>query len=114
MTRNLLRGLLGSVVAVVFFEGTCCSVPAQALSPEAAVTIRSFPMQAPISLSADGNWVAFTLQPTFQGTAQTRGLEAFSGSGVTWLAVGAEIWIANTRTREQLRVSDASSSSWSP
>lgn len=104
---------------------TCClfsslwtrqasAVTSEPLSPEDAILVRTFPLQAPICLSPDGVWVAYTLQQRARAHTTTHGLEYFSPTGITWLADGAEVWVANVKTHEQLQVSDPKSNSWSP
>lgn len=104
---------------------TCClfsflwarqasAITSEPLSPEDALLVRTFPLQAPICLSPDGVWVAYTLQQRARADSTTHGLEYFSPTGITWLADGAEVWVANVKTHEQLQVSDPKSNSWSP
>jgi dipeptidyl aminopeptidase/acylaminoacyl peptidase len=84
------------------------------LSLEDAVSMRSFPLKAPVSLSPDGSWVAYTLQQLSRAPNKTKDFGFFSPSGVTWLAKDGEVWVANTHTDEQFQISPRSSSSWDP
>lgn len=115
MTIGLRSAVFLSIWMVICLLETDGRVlPVEPLSEEDAISTRSFPLQAPISLSADGSWVAYTLQQTARAAETSHGNDYFSPAGTTWLADGAEVWIANTRTQKQFQISDPKSSGWSP
>ena len=55
-----------------------------------------FPSYMPISLSPDGQWVAFTLQ--FAGQAGASFDAGYSRTGVANQFVGCSVWITNVET----------------
>lgn len=87
---------------------------AEPLPIDVALSIKEF-NYSPISLSPDGQFVAYTLQmPSSAAPMAADHLVLFTDNGVSYRANGAEVWVANTRTHEQFQISVAKSSSWSP
>jgi len=95
---------------------TSCSAAAlqNLLSIEDAVSIKTFPINLPISISPDGTWVAYTLQQSVNEPNTSLAATAFSETGATWLAIGARVWLANTKTHEQFMLNDPRCNSWAP
>jgi Tol biopolymer transport system component len=69
----------------------------------------------PIAISADGEWVAYTLQDS---RALVRRVDqpqsAHSTTGAPAGLEGSVVWVASTRTGEARRVSEDADASWGP
>lgn len=82
------------------------------LSVADAVATRTFAYFAPISLSSDGAWVAYTIiNPLKRRTHADDAIE-YLRSGTPRLMEGAELWIANTKTGEARDLTGAVGASW--
>jgi dipeptidyl aminopeptidase/acylaminoacyl peptidase len=114
MLRNI-----GFAIFIAFIAlGITAKSPAvdgHSIPVESLVDMQSFPFEAPVSLSSDGTWVAYTLvHPPLTSPNITRTFHYFTSSGVAWQADKAEVWIANVRTHKQFQISPRGSSSWDP
>jgi dipeptidyl aminopeptidase/acylaminoacyl peptidase len=101
---------------------TLCTLPvAQAQVKPAPLPIEDvlqasfFPGHVPISLSPDGQWVAFTLKHS--GTVLNPDEPRYSritASGVPSELSRSDIWIASTRTGELRNLTGGEGTNWSP
>jgi dipeptidyl aminopeptidase/acylaminoacyl peptidase len=83
------------------------------LSIDAALAQPIFPWYVPISLSPDGERVAFTLQSSSR-TGDRNGQD-YGTTGVPDQFVGCAVWIANLKTGQSLRVMGGDSvTAWAP
>lgn len=80
---------------------------------DAALAQPLFPSYVPISLSPDGQWVAFTLRSRSR-TAEGNGRD-YGATGVPEQFMGCAVWIANLKTGQSLRVIGGDSvTAWAP
>ena len=115
-----MRKLTSVALIVVAWNLLCQAGFAQAKSVpfpvDEALAQKSFPPFAPISLSPDGQWVAYTLKDlrrreTKEGTKY----QYFSPTGVGNPAVGGQVWLTNTKTGENISLAPKNgTSSWAP
>ena len=109
-TRTLLVSLCG-LLACSIAQASDSTSP---VAIEQMLSVRAFPWQSTLSMSPDGLWVAYTLMEydhrLLGGTRWT----VYTASGVPNSVDGSEVWIANTVTHEQRRISRPQSSSWAP
>jgi dipeptidyl aminopeptidase/acylaminoacyl peptidase len=87
------------------------------LPVESLLAIKPFPNRSGVSLSPDGEWVAYTLdntkakyEPVSDKNREYTSTGVSRGDGV----VQGEVWISNTKTGEAKNLSAEQSSSWSP
>lgn len=89
-----------------------------ALSVHDALSLQFFPSFAPIKISPDGLLVAYTLKNQAAQEAITdQRYVYFSKKGTRRLAIGASVWIADTRTGKSEKLLEECNSwgpSWSP
>jgi dipeptidyl aminopeptidase/acylaminoacyl peptidase len=88
------------------------------LSPlplEEALARRSFIPQMPISLSPDGQWVAYTLQDARrkQSPSATRS-SIYSPTGVLLGLLGCDVWVSSLDTGEAHNLTNGRGTSWGP
>ncbi len=102
---------------LVFFSSrTGHGTPPQTpLQIEDAMGVRALAGQAPIALSPDGAWVAYTVQDERkrQGTNAERYMD-YAPTGTPTQAVGCDIWITNTKTGESRNLTKGKGTSWAP
>jgi dipeptidyl aminopeptidase/acylaminoacyl peptidase len=89
---------------------------AAARQPELAdfIGMKSFPILAPISLSPDGKYVAYTIQDGLRigDITDPESIDERPGSGR--ITRGCEVWVADIENGTSVRISDPQSSSWAP
>lgn len=85
------------------------------LSIEEAIQSATFPAWMPISLSPDGEWVAFTLHdPGKSATPQESRYSRLTSSGAPSPLARSDIWIANTRTGQSRNLTLGKGTNWAP
>ncbi|MDT8067071.1 MAG: prolyl oligopeptidase family serine peptidase [Terriglobia bacterium] len=121
---NLRRPCV-SVYAVAYFLCVLLLVPAgsaQATKPfdvRGALGVLSFSNRMPISLSPDGEWVAYTVEDDrkVSGTKDERYM-FYTPTGAFTEAIGCDVLVTNTRTGETRNLTQgkgtSSSAVWSP
>jgi dipeptidyl aminopeptidase/acylaminoacyl peptidase len=77
-----------------------------------AIATRSFMSLSPMSLSPDGEWVAYTITNPSKLRTHTDDALEYMRTGAPRAAEGAELWIANTRTGEMRDLSGPAGGSW--
>ena len=81
------------------------------LSPEDALAIREFSHRAPIYLSPDGEWMAYTVRapsqrPSIRGPSR-------SPSGVLGELIGSEVWVTEIEGGSSRNLTEGWGTSWS-
>ena len=78
------------------------------------IKMKSFPILMPISISSDGERVAYTIQDGARigDVTDPDSMDERPGSGR--VTRGCEIWVADTKSGTSVRISDPASSSWAP
>src|SRR4030095_1093325 len=106
---TLLAGILIFTASSAFAETT------HPLRVDDAWGVLAIPAQSPISLSPDGDWVAYTVQDARkrESTGDLR-YSLYKKTGAFVEAGGRDIWIANTKTGESENLTRGSGTSWSP
>jgi dipeptidyl aminopeptidase/acylaminoacyl peptidase len=104
---------LGLLFGYAWHPHCALAQTADSLSLDAILAQPIFPSYVPISLSPDGQWVAFTLQARLRiGEGYSRD---YSATGVPEQFVGSAVWIANVNTGQSLRVTAGDSvTAWAP
>lgn len=101
---------LGCLSAVV----TRAKAQTKPLSIEAALAQPYFQPYAPVALSPDGAWVAYTLRYPNRADRSTKEGTWFTSTGVASTATGARARITELRTGRTVVVGDDSTTSWGP
>src|SRR5262249_27632204 len=74
-----------------------------------------FSSRTPISLSPDGQWIAYTIQdPRRFHTPGDPRYQYFTASGVFVEEMGTDIWLTNLQTGESKNLTGTEGSAWSP
>ncbi len=111
-TKRLL-----TCMCFVGVAGSSTPVKAQVvpLPVEEVLNSSIFAPRVPISLSPDGQWVAFTRNRArrFRNPDQPR-YSMISATGTPFELIGSDVWIANTRTGESRSITEGRGTSWSP
>ncbi len=82
---------------------------------EDAITARLLRPNAPIDLSPDGQWVAYTTQDKSRNLPQKDERSTlFLPTGVPGFVIGCDVWISNTKTNETKNLTEGKGSSWGP
>jgi dipeptidyl aminopeptidase/acylaminoacyl peptidase len=114
MTKRAL--VVMHAIAVVGFialaGGEVASAQAAPLSIDAALAQPSFQPYAPIPVSPDGRWVAYTLKYPDRATDEPGGW--FTRTGISSVAVGTRVRITEVATGRTLPVGPDSATSWGP
>lgn len=112
--RVCISTALGLAVATTGSLGNGQSQSNDSLSAAAALTQQSLLYGAPISLSPDGEWVAYTLQDPGRMPSGAE-VDGFTKSGVPNPSLGCTVWVTNVATGQTLRLSGPDSTSgWAP
>jgi dipeptidyl aminopeptidase/acylaminoacyl peptidase len=86
-----------------------------ALRVEDALAVRTFADRQQVSLSSDGELVAFALvDPGRAARLAEPGRPSFTSTGVPGAAVGTDVFVANTRTGVTRDLTAGRGSSWAP
>jgi len=82
---------------------------------EEALKIRSFLPRVPISLSPDGQWLAYGIQEAakFAALDDIR-YSTLTQTGAPNALVGGDIWIANTHTGQSRNLTNREGTNWAP
>ena len=85
----------------------------QSLSPENVESILSFPPPASLSVSPDGQFVAYALNdPRRRG--EFIGQSLFTTTGISLFGTGCDVWLTNTITGRSENITNGQGSSWLP
>jgi dipeptidyl aminopeptidase/acylaminoacyl peptidase len=86
---------------------------AQALDVRTALAARSLVPSAGLSVSADGEWIAFTVRRA--EVQEAIGERPFFTSTGAWVSMlGTDIWVSNIRTGETRLLTGERANNWSP
>jgi dipeptidyl aminopeptidase/acylaminoacyl peptidase len=118
-TRPPLPMTVFSLVAVIVYGAIICRAGRAASVAEAVpirdlLSVRAFPWQSTIAMSPNGTWVAYTLMANDRRLVGETKWSVYTTSGVPNNVEGSEVWMANTVTHEQRKVSGTASSAWGP
>jgi dipeptidyl aminopeptidase/acylaminoacyl peptidase len=83
---------------------------------EEALSAQSFPFRAPIDLSPDGGWVAYTLERQLERKSPIAGEKYifYTNKGVPLESIGSAVWVANVKSGESRRLTGEGANSWGP
>jgi dipeptidyl aminopeptidase/acylaminoacyl peptidase len=104
-----------TAAAILYLTATAPASPAQQVKPlsiEDALATRTFGIYAPISLSADGRWVAYTIVDPRKRRSHSENAPNFLSTGAPRFAEGAELWIADTKTGATRDLTGHAGNSW--
>ncbi len=82
------------------------------LSIQDALATRTFGIYAPISVSPDGRWVAYTIVDPRKRRSHSENALNFLSTGTPRDAEGAELWIADTKTGATRDLTGHAGNSW--
>ncbi|HXE60442.1 MAG TPA: hypothetical protein VN607_07030, partial [Gemmatimonadaceae bacterium] len=82
------------------------------LSIADALATRTFGIYAPIAVSADGRWVAYTIVDPRKRRSHSENAPGFLSTGAPTYAEGAELWIADTKTGATRDLTGHAGNSW--
>lgn len=106
----IISYILCAVVLPAYAQKTRAPLPV-----EDAITARLLRSNAPIDLSPDGEWVAYTTQDKSKNLPQKDERSTlFLPSGVPGFVIGCDVWITNTKTNETKNLTEGKGSSWAP
>jgi dipeptidyl aminopeptidase/acylaminoacyl peptidase len=113
--RSVIRRISLLAGTVIFTASSAFAETTHPLKVDDALGVLAIPAQSPISLSPDGDWVAYTVQDARkrESTGDLR-YSLYKKTGAFVEAVGCDIWIANTKTGESENLTRGSGTSWSP
>ncbi len=115
MTKALIRISLFVVLAGAVAVGVAHAQSAAPLKIEDALGALTFANDAPVDLSPDGEWVAYTIRDDRKReTPSEAKFTLYTKTGVYEEAIGCDIWITNTKTGESRNLTKGKGSSWSP
>ena len=80
-----------------------------------ALSKLSFPENLPINISADGEWLAYTLvDPTRKLPTGDVRYSIYTKTGVRPDVVGCDVWVTNVRTGKSTNLTEGNGTSWGP
>ncbi len=103
------------VIASLCLTATVHAPSAQQIKPLSiadAVATRSFGIYAPISVSPDGRWVAYTIVDPRKRRSHSQNAPVFLSTGAPLGAEGASLWIADTKTGATRDLTGRAGNSW--
>src|SRR5258707_67688 len=116
MVMNALRTLT-LICCVVCLEPKL-SLAQKQLSPlpiKAALARLTFPENMPISLSPDGEWVAYTLaDPRRKESTGDLKYRVYTHTGVRPDVIGCDVWMTNVKTGKATNLTEGKGTSWGP
>lgn len=116
MGMNALRVL--TVICCVFCLAPKLLVAQKQLSPlpiKAALARLSFPENMPISLSPDGEWVAYALaDPRRKESSGDLKYRFYTRTGVRPDVIGCDVWLTNVKTGRATNLTEGKGTSWGP
>lgn len=101
--------------AILCLTATAPASRAQQVKPlsiEDALATRTFGIYAPISVSPDGRWVAYTIVDPRKRRSHSENSPNFLSTGAPRDAEGAELWIADTKTGATRDLTGHAGNSW--
>lgn len=104
-----------TAAAILCLTATAPAAAAQQVKPlsiEDALATRSFGIYAPISVSPDGRWVAYTIVDPRKRRSHSENAPYFLSTGAPRDAEGAELWIADTKTGATRDLTGHAGNSW--
>jgi dipeptidyl aminopeptidase/acylaminoacyl peptidase len=104
-----------SLSLMLLFAGLVSTARAQSFGVVEALKVTEFAGRSPISLSADGEWVAYTISDNSKRkTYGDKRYQFYTPTGAFLEALGCDIWISNTRTHESRNLTEGKGTSWDP
>lgn len=107
-------------VVAVFFAGAPATTfannkPVEPLKIEDALGAFLLANDAPVTLSPDGEWVAYTVKDDRKReTPSDPRFTLYTQTGAYEEALGCDIWITNTRTGESRNLTQSKGTNWTP
>lgn len=104
-----------SAAAILCLTAMASASRAQQVKPlsiEDALATRTFGIYAPISVSPDGRWVAYTIVDPRKRRSHSEKAPNFLSTGASRDAEGAELWIADTKTGATRDLTGHTGNSW--
>jgi dipeptidyl aminopeptidase/acylaminoacyl peptidase len=109
-----MRQLLTLTVLVIVCFGTA-QADTSPLPVKELLSARSFAFLVPISISNDGEWVAYTVNDNTKVAAPTdERYSLYTPTGAFVRGVSGTIYISNLRTGKSINLTNSQGSSWSP
>lgn len=111
----LLLSALSSLAGAAVQAQDARARASDALRVEDALAVRTFADRQQVTISSDGELVAFALIDSRRAAQLTDpGRPSFSSTGVPELTLGADVYVANTRTGVARDLTKGRGSSWAP
>lgn len=80
-----------------------------------ALKVLEFAGRSPISMSADGEWVAYTIADNSKRKSYgEKRYQFYTPTGAFEEALGCDVWISNSRTHETRNLTEGKGTSWDP
>lgn len=122
-TESLPKGATRANACGRIISGLLCTLAlfayvasAQSVSPlgiETALSQPAFLPFAPIAISPNGEWVAYTLQyPNRMG--RSMGSIGYTSRGLSRAVTGSRVWMTEIKTGRTLPVAESTTTSWAP
>ncbi len=118
--KRRMLSAAATLSAVVFIQPPVCraqnSHPSAApLSVENAMSVLDLAGRTFLSLSPDGQWVAYTVENNSRRvTTNSERYMYYIPTGAFTEALGCDIWISNTSTKESRNLTGGQGTSWAP
>ena len=113
--HKALRSLAALAVLFPAPAARAAEPPPAPLSVESALNALEFAQFAPIDLSPDGKWVAYTLQdPRRVVTDPDPRYHGFDRKGTSIFGLGCDVWITDTQTGQSQNLTSGQGNSYYP
>ena len=113
---RLIATTLIIITQFAFFHSSFAQEKPAPLPVEVALAQKSFPPWGPLSLSPNGQWIAYTLKDLRKREIrQGSRYQYFTPTGVGYPAAGGQVWLTNISTGQNISLKPKTgSSSWAP
>lgn len=104
--------IVGLLVTALCLTAGASAQAVRPLSIDDALDTRTFGYFAPVDLSPDGRWVAYTVSNPRRLKRESRSSVEFQATGIPSLAEGTELWVTHTSTGESHNLTGDRGVSW--
>lgn len=108
--QSIILCIFGALLLPAYAQKKATPLPV-----EDAIRTRLLRDNAPVDLSPDGQWAAYTTQDKSKNLPQKDERSTlFLPTGIPGFVVGCEVWLTNTKTDETKNLTEGKGSSWGP
>jgi dipeptidyl aminopeptidase/acylaminoacyl peptidase len=110
-----MKRIVPNILLIFLSAALVSAARAQSFGVAEALKVTEFASRSPISLSPDGEWVAYTISDNSKRKSYgDKRYQYYTPTGAFLEALGCDIWISNTHTHESRSLTEGNGTSWDP